>query len=119
MEVQPANNAVTTKVIKIALNKDIQYLLIINRLNSDSSQTCRNAALTRGPQLAGAEGPTKQGTSRSNGLVGAAVGGADRDMDPTGTTPHWRRPQGRRQREVHRERSRSGGTMGYAWVYKT
>ena len=29
--------------------------------------------------------------SVSNGLVGAAAGGADRDMDPSGATPHWRR----------------------------
>jgi hypothetical protein len=29
-------------------------------------------------------GPSEQGTSESNGLVGAAVGGADRDMDPSG-----------------------------------
>jgi hypothetical protein len=56
-----------------------------------------NAALTRGPQLAGAEGPCEQGTSRSNGLVGAACSGAGRDMDPIGATPHWRRRR-RRQR---------------------
>ncbi len=43
-----------------------------------------NTALTRGPQLEGAEGPSEPGTSASNGLVGAASGGADRDMEPRG-----------------------------------
>ena len=54
-------------------------------------------ALTRGLKLAGAEGPCKPVPSVSNGLVGAASGGADRDMDPLGATPHWRRRRRRQQ----------------------
>ena len=34
-----------------------------------------NCCVYRGPQRAGAEVPCAQGTSRANGLVGAAVGG--------------------------------------------
>ena len=36
-----------------------------------------NVALTRGTHVAGAEGPCKQVTSVSNGLVGGAAGGAN------------------------------------------
>jgi len=53
-----------------------------------------NAALTRGPQRAGAEGPCAQGPSRSNGLVGAAKGGAGRDMDQIGATAFDKRRRG-------------------------
>jgi len=47
----------------------------------------QNAALTRGTPLAGPEAHAKPVPSVSNGLVGAASGGADRDMDPPGATP--------------------------------
>mgnify|MGYP007023420135 CR=1 FL=1 len=36
---------------------------------------------------------------RANGLVGRAGGGAGRDRDPMGATPHWRRRR-RRQRMI-------------------
>ena len=64
-----------------------QYLLLYTLMSPFGSPMLLNAALTRGLKLAGAEGPVKRGTSVSNGLVGAAVGEADRDMDPSGATP--------------------------------
>ena len=54
-----------------------------NALFSVTSLRDTNAALTRGPQRAGAEGPCAQGTSVSNGLVGDRLR--------------------RNQRQVHRE----------------
>jgi len=48
----------------------------------------QNAALTRGTQLAGPDS-CKPVTAVFNGLVVAASGGADRDMDPSGATPYW------------------------------
>jgi hypothetical protein len=71
------------------------FSLFINLL---AGKVQKNAALTRGTQLAGPKAMQASDIG-SNGLVGAACGGAGWDMDPTGATPHWRRRR-RRQKYI-------------------
>jgi len=49
------------------------------------------------PEACGAEGRASEGHRGPMAWLATACGGAGRDMDPIGATPHWRRRRRRQQ----------------------